>query len=80
MYSNRLFPGLRRHKFSNQTYLSNRAVFLHDQKVRQKLIILVTKRAFKVKKAFLVTLRVLKITGLEFKTARLTFERKQQQP
>ena len=42
--------------------------------------ILGTKRAFKVKKAFFITLRVLKITGLEVKTALLTLERKQQQP
>ena len=49
VYFNFLLTSLGRHKFWNWPYLSNQTLFLNDRKVKTKIHILRTKRAFKVK-------------------------------
>ena len=74
------FPGCDVINFQTNLIFLIEPFFYMIKKSDKNWNILGTKRAFKVKKAFFITLRVLKITGLEVKTALLTLERKQQQP
>ena len=49
VYHNNLFPGLSRHKFSNQFYLPDQAAFIHNQiRYDKNLNTSKTNRAFKM--------------------------------